>query len=66
MSFPSERFPATKAGANQYAWNKLANMLFIEAPLKTGFSTFSGAIDYAFGDVSTAVEVYDALKYFFS
>jgi carboxypeptidase C (cathepsin A) len=65
MNFPSERFPTTKNGANQYAWNKLANMLFIEAPLKTGYSTFTGPDDYAFGDESTATELYEALKYFF-
>jgi carboxypeptidase C (cathepsin A) len=40
-------------------------VLFIEAPLKVGYSTFSGADDYAFGDETTATEVYEALKYFF-
>lgn len=46
MSFPSERFPATAAGANKYAWNKLANLLFIETPLRTGYSTCTEPLDY--------------------
>jgi len=65
MSFPSERFPATKSGANQYAWNKLANVLFIEAPLRTGFSVFNGAADYKFGDENTSDDIYNALLNFF-
>jgi len=40
--------------------------LFIEAPLKTGFSVYTGGDTYEPGDENTAEEVYTALKAFFT
>lgn len=37
---------------SQYAWNKNANLLFIESPAGVGFSTVDG--EYTYSDENTA------------
>uniref|UniRef100_A0A6G1S878 Carboxypeptidase n=1 Tax=Aceria tosichella TaxID=561515 RepID=A0A6G1S878_9ACAR len=49
---------------NQFAWNKVANVLFLESPVGVGFS-YSTATNDKIDDDSTARENYLALKEFF-
>ena len=39
---------------NQYAWNKLANMVFLEQPVGVGFSYSDNEDDYSIGDDQAA------------
>lgn len=48
-----------------FAWNKEANILFIESPTGVGFSTSSEDADFDAGDMSTATDNFELLKLFF-
>lgn len=43
---------------NKYAWNKAANVLFLESPAGVGFSYSNTTSDYAGGDKKTAKDNY--------
>jgi carboxypeptidase C (cathepsin A) len=47
-----------------YPWNKVANMLFIEAPAGVGFSYSDVPSDYVTGDNQTAFDNYNAILSF--
>jgi len=51
---------------NDYRWNKMANVLFIEAPAGVGFSYADDKKDYSHTDTSTAEDNLAALQAFFS
>lgn len=48
----------------EYRWNRMVNMLYIEAPVGVGFS-YSTANDYKCNDDRTAEENYQAVEAFF-
>jgi carboxypeptidase C (cathepsin A) len=51
--------------ANQFAWNKFANMVFIEAPVGVGFSYSDNPdVDYVMGDAQTAADNYELIQAF--
>ncbi|KAF8395813.1 hypothetical protein HHK36_019767 [Tetracentron sinense] len=43
---------------NKYAWNKAANVLFLESPAGVGFSYSNRTSDYVIGDQKTAADNY--------
>ncbi|KAH7706953.1 family S10 non-peptidase (S10 family), partial [Aphelenchoides avenae] len=47
--------------SNPYAWNKFANVLYLEAPAGVGFSFATDDDDGAHDDNRTSVENYEAL-----
>jgi len=49
---------------NEYAWNKVANMVFIESPCGVGFSYSEDSDDYKTGDAQTAADNYDLIQAF--
>jgi len=49
---------------NPYSWNKVANMLYVDAPAGVGFS-YSDDGDYVTSDDQTSLDNYWALKDFF-
>jgi carboxypeptidase C (cathepsin A) len=50
---------------NEYAWNKISNMVFIESPCSVGFSYSSKKSDYTNSDMQTAKDNYDLIQAFF-
>ncbi|KAL2460223.1 Serine carboxypeptidase-like 40 [Abeliophyllum distichum] len=46
---------------NNYAWNKVANVLFLESPAGVGFSYSNTSSDYVTGDKRTAADSYTFL-----
>lgn len=49
---------------NQYAWNQVANMVFIESPAGVGFSYSDEEADYVTGDQQTAIDNYNLIQAF--
>jgi serine carboxypeptidase-like clade II len=56
----------TQVSLNPYSWNKLANVLYLEAPAGVGFSYSNDKADYTTGDQKTADDNYKALLEFFA
>ena len=52
-----------KLGINEYSWNKIANMIFLEAPYGVGFSKSSNPAPYT--DDKTAIDSLNFLLKFF-
>lgn len=53
-----------KLSLNRYAWNSIANMVFIESPCGVGFSTSNEDQDYSNGDTQTAIDNYNLIQAF--
>ncbi|PKA49604.1 Serine carboxypeptidase-like 19 [Apostasia shenzhenica] len=51
--------------ANPYAWTKIANMIFLDWPIGSGFSYSKNAFDYFADDFSTTRSVHKFLKKWF-
>ena len=51
---------------NPYAWNRVANVIFLESPAGVGFSSFTDPADNTVGDERTAADAYDFLLGFLS
>ena len=49
---------------NEYAWNKLSNMVFIESPAGVGFSYSDDKDDNTIGDEQTAIDNYNLIQAF--
>lgn len=50
---------------NPFAWNNIANIVFLEAPAGVGFSYADSSAGLSHNDTSTAEDNYDALVQFF-
>jgi len=50
---------------NEFAWNQVANMVFIESPCGVGFSYSDNSADYEADDASTAADNYALIQAFF-
>lgn len=53
-----------KLEMNDYMWNKVANMVFIESPCGVGFSYSEDDEDYKTGDAQTATDNYELIQGF--
>ena len=63
-----DRFRPDKNGLlheNIYAWNKIANMVFLEQPVGVGFSFSNNNGDYNIGDVQAAKDNLETILTFF-
>lgn len=49
---------------NEYAWNKVSNMVFIESPAGVGFSYSDDEADLTIGDAGTAADNYNLIQEF--
>ena len=60
------RTSATSGGLDPFpfAWNTLANTLYVEAPAGVGFSFSDNPNDYTTGDARTAADNFEAIKQF--
>jgi hypothetical protein len=47
---------------NEYRWNRIANMVFIEAPAGVGFSYSDDKVDYTTGDAQVAQDNYNLIQ----
>lgn len=50
---------------NPWAWNRIANMLFVEQPAGVGFSYSDDKRDYRTGDKKAAIDNFELIKQFF-
>jgi carboxypeptidase C (cathepsin A) len=50
---------------NPYSWNKLANVLYIDSPVGTGFSYVENPIGYATNEKTVARDLYNCLLGFY-
>jgi serine carboxypeptidase-like clade 4 len=51
--------------SNAYAWNSVANVLFVDQPVGTGFSFADHADDYVTGEDEVAEDMYQFLQAFY-
>lgn len=58
-------FSGKKLFPNPFSWNKVANVLYLEAPAGVGFSYIPGSTNYTTDDNLTALNNYQALLSFF-
>jgi carboxypeptidase C (cathepsin A) len=49
---------------NEYAWNKIANMVFVEQPAGVGFSYADDTSEYKTGDEQAALDNYATIQAF--
>jgi len=49
---------------NEFAWNKISNMIYIEAPCGVGFSYSDDSNDLKTGDTQTALDNYNLIQEF--
>ena len=50
---------------NEFSWNKISNMLYVESPCSVGFSYSEIDTDYINNDEGTASDNYDLIKAFY-
>lgn len=50
---------------NEYRWNQVASVIFLEAPAGVGFSYREGSTDFTTDDDQTALDNLEAMKHFF-
>ncbi|GMH85446.1 hypothetical protein TrST_g499 [Triparma strigata] len=56
--------PGSNLTVNEYSWNKVANMVFLESPAGVGFSESTNSGDYTVGDERTAQDTLEFVKGF--